>query len=285
MSNRSGWILILACVLLSSGPERSRAQDVEKDKAAPKTLKGQVEESIGWYEVFVDASATEPMKPQAVLRWGNFTRGKQEVDGVFVLWTNKGRPEASVGIYPWYGYITHELVSLSRVAKLEARQKGRVVWSPMVPGVAYKDLSGAPAPAATSAGRLPQMKVLADCFQVRMTGLMGDGSDREDLRMLAKPLYRAEPGAAQGLDPDWIDSGVFGFVQGTDPEAILLLEAVRQDGRPRWQYAFARASAGGLEARLDKIVVWSVEHLPGETASLKPQTIISRQVSGTGAGQ
>ena len=111
MRNRPGWILTLACVLLSSGPARSRAQDVGKDKAAPNTLKAQVEESIGWYQVFVDASATEPMKPQAVLRWGNFTRGKQEADGVFVLWTNKGRPEASVGIYPWYGYITHELVS------------------------------------------------------------------------------------------------------------------------------------------------------------------------------
>jgi hypothetical protein len=271
-------------VLLSSGPEQSRAQDVDKDKAAPKTLKAQVEESMGWYQVFVDASATEPMKPQAVLRWGNFTRGKQEADGVFVLWTNKGRPEASVGIYPWYGYITHELVSLSRVAKLEARQEGRVVWSPKIPGVAYKDLSGAPAPAATSAARLRQMKILADRFQVRMTGLKGDLSDREDLRMLAKPLYRAEPGTAQSPDPDWIDSGVFGFVHGTDPEAILL-EAVRQDGRPRWQYAFARATGGGLEARLDKIVIWSVERLPGETAPLRPQTIISRPVGGTDSGQ
>jgi hypothetical protein len=286
MRNRPIWILTLACLLLSSGPARSRAQDVDKDKAAPKTLKARVEESIGWYQVFVDASATEPMKPQAVLRWGNFTRGKQEADGVFVLWTNKGRPEASAGIYPWYGYITHELVSLSRGAKLEARQEGRVVWSPKVPGVAYKDLSGAPAPAATSAGRLRQMKVLADRFQVTMTGLKGDRSDREDLRMLAKPLYRAEPdGAARSPDRDWIDSGVFGFVQGTDPEAILLLEAVRQDGRPRWQYAFARATGGGLEARLDKMLVWSVEVLPGETTPLKPQTIISRPVSGTGSGQ
>ncbi len=129
------------------------------------------------------------------------------------------------------------------------------------------------------------MKILADRFQVTMTGLKGDRSDREDLRMLAKPLYRAEPGEAQSPDPDWIDSGVFGFVQGTDPEAILLLEAVRQDGRPRWQYAFARATAGGLEARLDKMVVWSVEFLAGETAPLKPQTIISRPVGGTGSGQ
>jgi hypothetical protein len=105
MRNRAGWILILAGVLIPARPARSRAQDVDKDNARPNTLKAQVEESIGWYQVFADASVTEPMKPQPVLRWGNFTRGKQEADGVFVLWTNEGRPEVSVSIYPWYGYI------------------------------------------------------------------------------------------------------------------------------------------------------------------------------------
>jgi hypothetical protein len=281
MRNRSGWILTLACVLLSSGPGRSRAQQVDQDKAEPKTLKAQVEESIKWYDVFVDAGATEPMKPQPVLRWGNFTRGKQEADGVFVLWTNHGRPEVSVGIYPWYGYITHEVVSVSRGAKLEAREEGRVVWSPKAPGVAYKDLPGAPAPAATSAGRLRQMKVLADRFQVKMTGLKADRSDREDLRMLAKPLYHAEPGKVPSPDSDWIESGVFGFVQGTDPEAILLLEAVRLGGRPRWRYAFARATAGGLEARLDQTVVWEVGFLAGQATPLKPEMTLNHPLRTT----
>ncbi len=54
------------------------AQDVDKDKAAPKTLKAQVEESIGWYQVFVDASGKEPMKPQAVLRWGTSCAGSRK---------------------------------------------------------------------------------------------------------------------------------------------------------------------------------------------------------------
>ena len=281
MRNRPGWILTLACVPLSSGPARLCAQDVDKDKAAPKTLKPQVEESIGWYQVFVDASATEPMKPQAVLRRATSRAGSRNADGVFVLWTNKGRPEASVGIYPWYGYITHELVSLSRGAKLEVRQEGRVVWSPKFPGVAYKDLPGAPVPAATSAGRLRQMKVLADRFQVRMTGMEGRPIGPRRPAHARQTALSCRARQVQSPEPDWIESGVFGFVQGTDPEAILLLEAVRQDGRLRWQYAFARATGGGLEARLDKMLVWSVEVLPGETAPLKPQTIISRTVDGT----
>jgi hypothetical protein len=285
MINRTGWLLTLACVQLFSGHGRLCAQDAAKSQEGPKTLKTQVEESINWYEVFVDASTTEPMKAQPVLRWGNFTRGKQETDGVFVLWTNKGRPEASVSIYPWYGYISHELVSLSRGAKLEAREEGRVIWSPKIPGVAYKDLPGAPAPAGTPAGRLRQMKVLADRFQVTMTGMKPDRSDREELRMLPKPLYHAGPGMVQSPDSEWVDSGVFGFVQGTDPEAVLLLEAIRRDGRLLWQYAFARATAGGLEARLDKAVVWELKFQPGETIPEKPQMVVSRRAAATPSGQ
>jgi hypothetical protein len=74
---------------------------------------------------------------------------------------------------------------------------------------------------------------------------------------------------------------VFAFVQGTDPEAILLLQAVRQDGRPRWQCAFARATTGGLEARLDTRVVWAVECLVGETAPLTPQMTVRHPLGTT----
>jgi hypothetical protein len=285
MTNRTGWILALACVEFFSGRARLWAQDGAKSKEGPKTLKVQVEESIKWYEVFVDASATEPMKPIPILRWGNSIRGKQEADGIFVLWTNKGRPEASVGMYPWYGFISHELVSLSRGAKLEAREAGRVIWSPKVPGVSYKDFPGAPSPAATSADRLRQMKVLADRFRVKMTGMKADRSDREELRMLPKPLYHAGPGVVQSPVSEWIDSGVFGFVQGTDPEAILLLEAVRQEGRPLWQYAFARATAGGLVARLDNEVVWVVEFQDGAKIPDKPQMVVSRRAAETPTAQ
>jgi hypothetical protein len=102
---------------------------------------------------------------------------------------------------------------------------------------------------------------------------------------LPKPLYHAQPGKVHNPESEWIDTGVFGFVQGTDPEAILLLETVRRDGRPLWQYAFARATAGGLEARLDKAVVWSVEFQPGETIPDKPQMVVSRRAAGTPSGQ
>ena len=233
--------------------------------------------------MFVDDRAPDPLTPQPVLRWRNVTRGRQESEGILVLWVNKGRPVASASVYPWEGDIAHEFVSLSRGAKLVAREGDRVVWSPRTPGVEFKDIPGAPTPADRPAARLRQMKDLAGRFNVTMTGWKADKSDREELRLLPKLLYRGDSGKSHEPDAGWIDGGVFGFVQGTDPEAILLLEAVRQEGRLRWQYAFARATAAGLEARLDKTFVGEVAFLRGLTTPLKPQMTLSRPRHATAA--
>ena len=281
MRNLTGWILTLACMLTIPAPAPSPAQVADTSKDESRSIKAMVEDSVDWYRVFADAGAAEAMRPHRVLRWRNATRGTQEAEGVFVLWVNKGRPEASASVYPWEGDIYHVFVSLSREAKLVAREAGRVIWSPETPGVQFHDIPGAPAPADTPAARLRQMKALADRFKVTMTGWKADKSDREELRVLPKPLYRYERSEATGPDPGWVDGEVVGFVQGTDPEAILLLEAVRQGGRPRWRYAFARATAGGLEARLDQMVVWEVGFLEGQATPLKPEMTLHRPLSTT----
>ena len=241
-----------------------------------QAIKAMVEESVDWYRVFSDKSTPDAMTPLRVLRWRNVTRGTQESEGVFVLWVNNGRPQAFASIYPWEGLLNHDFVSLSRDAKLVAREGGHVIWSPATPGVEFKEIPGAPAPADTPAARLRQMKLLADRFKVTMTGWRADKSDREELRLLPKLLYRDELSEAPGPKPGWTDGGVFAFVQGTDPEAILVLEAVRQNGRPHWQFGFARATSGGLEARLDKTLVWAVEFLAGDATPLQPQMSLRR---------
>jgi hypothetical protein len=285
MRTRPGWILTLAFVLICSGSARLCAQVVDKSKEEAKAIKTMVEESVDWYRMFPDTNAAEAMTPHRALRWRNATRGTQESEGVFVLWVNKGRPEALASIYPFEGKLVHDFASLSRGAKLVAREAGRVIWSPETPGVEFKDIPGAAAPADNPAAGLSQMKVLSGRFTVTMTGWKPDKSDREELRLLPKLLYRDERSEAPGPDPGWIDGGVFAFVQGTDPEAILLLEAVRQNGRSRWQYAFARATASGLEARLDKTLVWEVEFLEGFATPLKPQMTLRRPLATAASGR
>ncbi len=284
MRKRPGLTLAVACVLILSGRGWLRAQVVDKDKEESKAIKSVVEESVGWYQVFSDPSASEAMTPHRVLRWRNAVRGTQESEGVFVLWVDHGRPEVLASIYPFEGKLVHDFASLSRGAKLVAREGGRVIWSPETAGVEFKDIPGAAAPAGAAAARLAQMKILADRFKVTMTGWKPDKSDREELRLLPKPLYRDVLSESTGPDRGWIDGGVFAFVQGTDPEAILLLEAVRENGRPRWQYAFARATASGLEARLDKTNVWTVGWLEGAETPRKPQMTVRHLLGTTGAG-
>ncbi len=229
--NRPGLIPTLTCALFFCAVAPLRAQVADKAQHDTKAIKAEVEEAIGWYQVFSNASTQEPMTPLPALRWRNVTRGTQESEGVFVLWANKGRPEALASIYPWEGNLVHDFASLSRGAKLVARDGGRVIWSPASPGVEFNDIPGAPAPAGTPTARLRQMKGLTDRFKVTMTGWKPDKSDREELRLLPKPLYHDDLSEGSESDPGWIDAGVFAFVQGTDPEAILLLEAVRHGKR------------------------------------------------------
>ena len=274
MRTQTGLNPILACMLIClffSGA-RVRAQAAQAAKDDTKAIKSMVEDSIGWYQVFADASAPEAMTPHPVLRWRNATRGTQETEGVFVLWVNKGRPEASASIFPFEGVLHHEFVSLSRVRNC---RHGRTVgWSghPRARESSSKTYLKLPAPAETPAARLRQLKSAAGRFKVSLTGWRGDKPDREELRMLPTVIYREEVSEASRADPSWIDGGVFAFVQGTDPEAILVLEVVRdRNGRPLWRYGFSRATSSGLLARLDKTVVWVVDSLAGEQTPGRPE--------------
>ena len=71
---------------------------------------------------------------------------------------------------------------------------------------------------------------------------------------------------------------MFAFVQGTDPEAVLLLEAVRRGDRLGWQYTFGRATEAGLEARLGPAVVWTASLTPRPNDPTLPTIVFERQL-------
>jgi hypothetical protein len=80
------------------------------------------------------------------------------------------------------------------------------------------------------------MRALARDFTARTQ----DSEGRHwDLRLLPQPLYRYE-----STDPDVLDGADFAFVTsaGTDPEAILVLEARKPkgDNAPAWHFGIAR---------------------------------------------
>ncbi|HJZ53990.1 MAG TPA: hypothetical protein VKE74_03490, partial [Gemmataceae bacterium] len=118
----------------------------------------------------------------------------------------------------------------------------------------------APAPADSAAGRLVQMRALADRFTATVTFR----GDKSALRRLTAPVYRYGDEKRPPLD-----GAVFAFAQATDPEVLLLLEARVSNGTAQWQYALARQTMWVVEVEYDGRQVWSVEKW--DRATSKPQ--------------
>ena len=247
-------LTVVAGQLVTSSPE-SAATIIEGEKAqsesqAKTKIRKLIDRSAAAYTFFSDSDRTKPMKLRPVLRWTNNVRGS--ADGATFIWIANGRPEATACVYPWHGSICDNFQSLS-TRRFFAERDGKRVWSPQGPGVTFQSFPDAPAPAESSAKRLRQMKMFAGRFSLTLLGWAADNSDREELRLLTRPLYRYE-----SRDPELLDGAIFAFVQGTDPETFLLIEAARIEGTYKWQYALARRTSGSLNARYRNKIVWEV---------------------------
>ncbi len=239
---------------------QSRSDEAANESGADErqqAIKELLEQSVDWYDVLPGDEADVGLRPQVVLRWRNAERVNTGA-AILAIWVDQGRPEAMATIFQNGNSICHEFGSLARSKKIVVRDKTRVVWSPGKAGVEFRDLPEAPAPAENRAARLRQMKSLAGRFAARLTpAKVGDGNP-EVLRLLPSPLYRYDLKDAKETSPMLRDGGMFAFVMGTDPEVVLLLEAVEREGKAVWQYALTRATAYAVDASLGDAVVWSV---------------------------
>jgi hypothetical protein len=249
--------LCLAAVVTLS----SSAAPEDKSVNEPTTLREMIDAAIDDIQIFSGTDSNEPAKPILALRWANNSRGDGSEDGATVLYIHAGRPLAAVCFYPWDGQLVYDFEAVSR-ERVEGRRHGTILWRPQTAGVKFDGLPDAPVPDATRAQRLRQMKSLAEQFRSTMLGWKSDDSDREELRLLPRPLYRYEAADGEAAEGAVIDGAVFAFVMGTDPETLLLLEAVKTGDASVWQYAFARRTSGELDGRHRHKVVWRAERYP-----------------------
>lgn len=250
-------VMLMLMLIVAANGFAQEAATTPEDTATKKIaspLRKLMDESLSWTELFANERSATPMTAKVVLRWANNTRGSE--DGMTVLYFADGRPEAVCCVYPWEKTLAHEFDSLSR-GRLLAKRDGAVVWNPEKPGLRFLPIPAADAPAETPAARLRQMKTLANQFSSTMLGWRADKSDREPLRLLPQPLYRYDSKRS-----DVLDGAVFAFVQGTDPESLLLLEAFQVGERFEWQFAFVRRTSGELEGRHQETIVWHVDRFP-----------------------
>jgi len=192
------------------------------------------------------------LEPKSLLKWSNPVGGS--FHGSVFIWTANGRPAVVASIYKKYLplplHLGIEFHSLTE-GPAKAERDGRAEWSPVRGGVEFRPVPGAPAPADTPAGRLRQMRAIALEFSATKT-------DRKaltrPLRLLTQPVYRYE-----STDPD---GALFAFVEGTDPEVFLLIEARAGNTGPAWHYALARMNSVGFHVAHCGHQVWSVPVIP-----------------------
>ncbi len=221
------------------------------------------------YDFTLDGDGRTKLKLQSepILRWSNPVAGS--IYGNVFVWTHQGRPEAVASIFKWFSpftHMSHEFHSLS-VGNITAQRRGRQIWRPKKSGVEFAAVPDASKPTNTASRRLRHMRTLARQFTARKT-------DREDvsrdLRLLTQPVYRYKS-RERGV----LDGAMFVFVQGTDPEVWLLLEAQQMGEGHQWQYALARMNSVKFVVRHKSLEVWRVEIMPWENVSKHRETYTS----------
>ncbi len=183
------------------------------------------------------------------------------------VWTLRGRP-----VVLCQGYISkqdvlwHEFQSLSD-RPFAGTLREEVFWQPQRAGVEWQLLVDAPAPATNPPGRLRQMRAFAAEFTagVHFKAVSTDsGTSRHELRLLPQPLHRYS-----SADDNVLDGGLFAFVQGTNPE-VVLLEARGKEAAQTWHYALAPASAYEVEASRSGAKIWGVPNQQGKKSREGP---------------
>jgi hypothetical protein len=232
--------------------------DEPVDGLAKKMLPIYVREAAGYFLAVESAPKKElELKKESIFEWTNPIRSTPQ-QGVVFLWLRNGRPAAVGSIFSFKDpsslpgrRVSHELHALDREKLLVSRPAAALnEWKPEM-GLARKALPDAGTPATTAGARLTQMRRLAQEFSGHETN---EDDKREDLRLLPAPLYRY-PTSEDGV----VDGALFALVstEGTDPEVWLLIEARKEGGTTRWEYACARFSNRNLYVRHKDKEVWT----------------------------
>jgi hypothetical protein len=214
---------------------------------------------------FAADSRKAALHPQPLLRWDN--QVVREDDGMLFLWTQKnGRPLVAAQFFLQGDVWHHEFQSLS-VSGFAAKCDGAKEWSwqPERAGVKLSTPPDAEPPAGTAAARLRQMRSIAEKYSGAVDpDRSAKFESPHELRLLTTPVYRY---AAE--DEGLLDGAIFAFVQGTNPEVLLILEAHLQPDRSRWQLSFAPMTSFQLRVRRGEKVVFERELQKVPTLDLK----------------
>jgi len=241
--------LALVGCLIAPPANLLRAEEGKVDKSARL---GFIKETLSHFELRRDDAPGDPLRLSAepALWYTNPVRSARGTGATF-FWHDGVRPAAVVSVSIRDGGKVFREMSLLQEAAMSATRDDKEIWSPRTMGKSWSRLAGAPPPGKNAARRLIQMRSMARRFAARL--LMED-VEPTSIRVLPQPIYRYA-NEASGL----IDGAIFAFVEATDPEALLLLEANADETGGAWRYTLARMTSVPTAVELDGQEIWKTE--------------------------
>jgi len=250
-----GFFAVQSASAQDDGPKSSPEQRLMFARAAARDYRFQMNGKSGKTQV--------TLQPEPLLRWNN--QVIREDDGMLFLWTagDKGPPVAAAQFFVVQSDWHHEFQSLSQTG-FNARSGGEGAenwsWQPTRPGLELVRADGIDSVADSATQRLRQMKTIAERFTTAVDP-SGKFDNPEQLRLLTKEVYRYS-----APDREIADGALFAFVQGTNPEILITIEAFGADPETRyWRYGFARMSCFFLRVQRGDKIVWKVDREPVPT--------------------
>lgn len=201
------------------------------------------------------------LHPSPVLRWTNPVSGVDH--GILVIWHDQNRPVIASQVFkiPKPVFWLHECQSLVS-EPLQCQLNGKAVWAPTRGMLEYKVLESESKPSERAAQRLTQARAIARRFEATedFRNTPEDDIKPYVLRLNAQPVYQYES-AAYGVTGGYL----FAFVNGTDPEVLLIVESYQSDSQTGWRYLLSPMTCWGVAAKLDGNEVWSIPEQYGKT--------------------
>lgn len=245
MRRRSPQLLYASCVLLLNSVGVDQLARGEPELAPPDKIEAFLVDELTELRPELSGSTDRAtLHPTPLLRFTNPISG---ADGGVFVWTVEDRPvaltKAHVNARKWAFNLT--TVSLWS-ERFSMPQPDGSTWVPETTALTSVALTALEPPPALAAHRVAQMKQIAQDFVIEDAWRNATKMETETyvLRLLSRPLYRYS-----SAKYNIVDGAVFGFCQGTNPEAIVQIEAVSMNEGLQWRCGVSRLTGHAITAR------------------------------------
>ena len=226
----------------------------EEDEAAKKARLQAASEHMQLFEMRIsEQDDVVKLIDRPLLVFGDSARSNE--NGTLWAWGKSGRPLAMLELYQPTGNNANwvHAASLTSAPKISLKGPLAARWTPESTQLEPQRIPASEPPAAKEPQRLRQLKDLARRFTAHE--FWDPDNSRFELRLLVQPVHRySDP--ESGLQ----DGAVFVIAHGTNPELLLLIEALGKSAEEaRWHCSFARLGSAEIHVELDGKEVWKVD--------------------------